>query len=596
MRLAARVFPPLVLAAAIFALYRGVVNYPFQFDDLAGIVDNQAILDLWNLSEIWWHNPSRFIMFLSFALNYHLGGLNTYSYHILSIAFHAAATLVYYYFLRLLFRANDRLEGKNVDPLLTGACVLTAALIFAIHPLNTQAVTYIWQRGTSIATLFYIASLAAYLKSASDELGGLSPARWKGWLIFSVLLAFLSMISKQFSVTIPVAVALMEFIVISGSLKEMRKRLARVLVFAPMLLLVPLLTMLLGKGEVADLGERAANLLPAHQYLMTEFNVIVFVYLKLLFYPVNQNLDYDFPPALSMADCAVAFMVLAALFAAGVLLRRRNRIASFGIIFAFLAASVESSFFVLEDLVFEHRMYLPMTALLAALVSLERQALGKIGSPRGAFVIATLISIAISIPLYAIAAKRNLVWRDSLSLWEDVVAKSPNKIRGLNNLASILIWKKQEDRALELLYRGRKIDPGYYLTYYNLGRIHEARKDFPLAVQNYLESIKLNPQSYETAYRLGSLFLNLTDYDRAIKYYIMAVNSKPRDNVARMDLGVALGASGRYDQAIKVFEGLVRMDPANGQAHYNLAMAYRYKGDSNKAEKHLKNAENLGYR
>ncbi|MDH5638837.1 MAG: tetratricopeptide repeat protein, partial [Nitrospinota bacterium] len=546
MRLAARIIPPIMLSAAIFALYRGVLSYPFQFDDLVGIMDNKAITDLWDISTIWWYNPSRFIMFLSFALNYHLGGLNTYGYHILNIAFHVAATLVYYYFLRLLFTVSDRLDGKSQDLLLTGICVFTAALIFAIHPLNTQAVTYIWQRGTSIATLFYIASLAAYLKSASDELSGLAPARWKGWLILSVLLAFFSMISKQFSVTIPVAVALMEFVVISGSLVAMKKRLARVVVFAPMLLVVPLFTMLLSKGEVGDLGQRAANLLPAHQYLMTQFNVIAFVYFKLLFYPANQNLDYDFPTALSFGDSAMAFMVLAALLAAGVLLRQRNRIASFGIILAFVAASVESSFFVLEDLVFEHRMYLPMTALLAALASMERQALGKVFSSRGGIAVASLLAITISIPLYVTAANRNLVWRTPLSLWEDVVAKSPNKVRGLNNLAVVLLGNDQDDRALEVLVRSKKIDPGYYLTYYNLGMICERRKDFPMAVQNYLKAIKLNPGNYETAYRLGSLFFTLNEYDRAIKYYILAVNSEPRDIAARMDLGVALGNSGRY--------------------------------------------------
>ena len=600
MDLVKRGLPSFILAAVVFTLYRGVVHYPFQFDSLVGIEQNPYIRDMWDIGQIWWHNPSRFIVYFSFAFNHHLGGYDTFGYHILNIIVHAVTTVVYYYFLRLLFRTADRGDNITVDTPLTTACLFTAALVFAVHPLQTQAVTYIWQRGTSIGALFYIGSLAAYLKSALDEQDGRPAPRWKGWLVASVGLAFLSMISKQFSVTIPVAVGLLEFLVISGSVEGLKKRLPRMAPFVPMLLIVPIFTTLVGKGEVGDLGERAANLLPTHQYLMTELNVIVFVYFKLLFYPVNQNLDYDFPPAVSLGDCAVAFMILAALFAAGVLLHRKNRIASFSIIFAFLAASVESSFFVLEDPVFEHRMYLPLTGLLAAMVALERQALANIiASSRARIIIAMALMIAVSVPLYAVAKERNLVWSDPVLLWADVVAKSPNKARGYNNLASSLLQKngmENVDKAIELLKTGMKVDPNYHLTYYNLAVGYETRKEYAAAAENYIEAIRRAPNPFAASYRLGGLFFSLGNYDKAIKYFIMAANANPKDVETRMDLAVALGRSGKIDQAIIVFGDVLKIDPSSGQAHFNLANAYQHKGDQARAHEHLKKAEALGYK
>jgi Flp pilus assembly protein TadD len=347
------------------------------------------------------------------------------------------------------------------------------------------------------------------------------------------------------------------------------------------------------KGEIGDLGVRSDNLLPLYQYLITEFNVIVFVYLKLFFHPINQNLDYDFPVSRSFLDSAPAFFILTSLLAAGVALHRRNRVASIGIILFFLTASVESSFFVLEDLVFEHRIYLPMAGLLAAMASVMRLGLEKAPANAGRAV-AVLIILAVCVPLSIATGRRNLAWSSARGLMADVVAKSPRKVRGYNNLAAVIQSEGDADLALATLYKAKDINPRDPFTLMNIGRGLEKKGDIE-ALKYYLRAVSINPQLPGAAFELGDLLFRLKKFDGAAKYFTLAHNLKPWDIPTRMNLGVALYHGGRLKDAVRVFTSVLKMKPDQAEAHFNLSQAYLGLGETAKAEEHLSKATALGY-
>ena len=307
----------LTLSAVVVALYAQSVDYPFQFDDRGSVRDDERIRDIRDIAGIWRINPPRFLVFLSFAANYTIGGQDVLGYHIFNILLHAATSAAVWYFLSLLLEFTARLEGRSVDLGLERMCAFAAALIFAVHPLQTEVVTYIWQRSSSMAALFYILTLAFYLRSCMERMDGRSARVWKKWMALSAASMILAMFSKQFAVTIPVAVALLDFILISRSWSMFRERAASWAVFAPGLLIIPLVTFFSDTREINDLIQREGNLLSWHQYFITQFNVIVFVYIKLLFYPAGQNLAHDFPPSGAFMDSAPGFIILSALLAAG---------------------------------------------------------------------------------------------------------------------------------------------------------------------------------------------------------------------------------------------------------------------------------------
>jgi len=590
---AGRVIPPLVLVGVVFLLYQGTLYYPFQFDDYLGIVGNRAIMNLWDLPGIWWHNPSRFFHYLSLAFNYHLGELDTFGYHLFNIILHGLAAAVYYYFVGLLFDASARMTGSKPEPCLAMACQFTAALIFAVHPLQTQAVTFIWQRSASMATMLYIGSMALYLKSARMEQEGQPEGVWKKWLALAWVAALCSMMTKQFTVTLPVAMVLLDYLLVSGSLARLKSRAARLGPFIPLILIIPVFTMFVGKGEVGDLGMRAANLLTPYRYLITEFNVITH-YLGLAVYPVNQNLDYDFPIPSGFGDSALSFIFLCVIGATGVLLRGKSPAASFGILFFFLAISVESSFYPLEDPVFEHRMYLPLTGLLAALASLELKLLSSVRAPIS-LAAALALAVILAAPLSAATVRRNVVWSDPILLWEDVVAKSPRKARGYNNLAISYFKMGQIEKGTALLLKAREVDPKFAATYLNLGKLYDTQGNLHEAISNYTEALTRDPNMTEIPYRLGSVFLRMKRYETAARYFQAAIKIKPSNLSARMEFGVALGLAGKLDTAVAVFADIIKMDPANGQAHYNLAMAHFQRGEKAKAAQLFAKAKQLGY-
>ncbi|NIQ78870.1 MAG: tetratricopeptide repeat protein, partial [Anaerolineae bacterium] len=378
----------------------------------------------------------RYIGYLTFALNYRLHGLNVAGYHLVNLFIHISTALLLYLIVTLTFQ-TPLLRASPVRDYAPHIAVFTA-LLFACHPLQTQAVTYIWQRVTSLAAMLYLLSLTAYVRwrlSASLRTAG---AKALPWYVLALLSAVLAMKTKETAFMLPLTLAMYEFLFFQG------KTLPRIGYLLPLLLtmlIVPLTLFSIDRpageliDDVSDVTRGHSNL-SRYEYLMTSLRVIV-TYIRLLFLPVNQNLDHDYPTYRSLLDMPVTVSAVFLLCIAGLgvllLLRSRNgaphlRIISFGIFWFFLNLALESSVIPLNNVIFEHRLYLPSMGVFLAVTVLVFHAVQKLkerwkGAGRAAVLILAGVVLALTGATYA----RNGKWGDEVTLWQDVVSKSPVK-------------------------------------------------------------------------------------------------------------------------------------------------------------------------
>ena len=453
-------------------------------------------------------SPSRIVGHLTFALNYAIGGLDVTGYHIFNLAVHIINAVLVYILVFITFQTpyfsreksnvkHGRSENvsRSVDD--SHFTALFAALLFVSHPVQTQAVTYIVQRFASLATMFYLFSLVLYiygrLRTQRDD-----NRMWVLIVVYvsSLLSALLAMKTKEIAFTLPFIIILYEFIFFSASLKK------RLLVMLPVLLMLIIIPLTL-VGTNKPLGELLSDIaqvtriqtgISRTDYFLTELTVIA-TYIRLIILPVGQNLDYDYPIYHSFFTPQVflSFLLLSGLFGTAVYLLYKTRFGSqgshsshllegsgtvpasydsqadtslftfrlspfafyhsrlivFGILWFFIALSVESSFIPIVDVIFEHRVYLPSVGAFIAIagcINILVYRFKSIGQKKAVMLCALVIAV-----LSAATFMRNNIWRSEVSLWEDVVKKSPNKVRALHLLASTYLDHGRIDEARPLL-------------------------------------------------------------------------------------------------------------------------------------------------
>jgi tetratricopeptide (TPR) repeat protein len=338
-------------------------------------------------------------------------------------------------------------------------------------------------------------------------------------------------------------------------------------------------------GELREAAQET-EVIPRGVYLITQFRVIV-TYLRLLILPVGQNLDYDYPRYSSLFEPGVllSFLLLLSVFAFAVYLFIRWRktdnvyalLASFGILWFFITLSVESSIIPIRDVMFEHRMYLA-----GVFYFLEYR---KVKNP---VVIVFLLLLVAAVPLGAAAYNRNSVWKDEITLWEDIVRKSPEKARVHNNLGTAYSKKGLIDKALQEFKNALRLDPDFARAHYNLGTAHAKQGRTEEAIGEFMVAVRLHPYLKEAHYNLGVAYAKKDMMDEAIVEYKLALGIKPDYIEALNNLGAAYYNQGRMDEAIGLYKKVTTLSPRTKQAHYNLGLAYIKKGLKNEAIREFK--------
>jgi len=605
----------IVIAVLGLLIYSNALHVPFHFDDGPNIAENHLIRDASNIPSILAGTKgpyaSRPLMHLTFALNYYFGGLDTTGYHVVNIALHILNGILLYLLVVMTGRHMEYDEER------VRAVALCSAVLFIAHPLQTEAVTYIISRSMLLATTFCLTSVILFLRAVTTD-------KHKSRYIAALFLASMcGMGSRESFAMLPFLLLAYDLFFVSNF--DLRKVKGHIVAYVPVLLSLGYLAHLVMNNSYDTLREFPTQNIPHSNYALTEFGVH-WTYLRLLALPLNQNLDYDYPISTTLLDLRTALSLVgyAAVWISALIYARKKPIAAFAVIWFFIAL-FPISFGVtllkglkLNDVISEHRLYLPGIALFPAIAA----GLFYLRDPLSAFKPARFVIPAAMILLvlsYGSASyARNTVWQSGISMWEDVVAKSPMKARGhcnlglyytdvkffskaleqyeialrlvpddymyINNIGAA--YKKMDlvDDALELYRRALKINPKFAPAYNNIGDALETKGSSEDAIMYYLDAIKFDPKLEIAHYNLGSAYINEGRVDEGIAELRTALILDPNDAYAHNLLGIALGSRGLFGEAVEHFEKAVALDPDLKDAKTNLDAARKLKNlkDSNR--------------
>lgn len=582
----------LIVVAATIA-YHNCFHAPFVFDDLPAITDNTSIRQLSRVRDVLLPEQAggvttsgRPLVNLSLALNYALGGHAVWGYHATNLAIHLGGALCLLGLVhRTLLRPKLRARfGAAALPLAT-----TTALLWALHPLQTESVTYIVQRAESLVGFFYLVTLYAFARAVDsrppagngaeistaaaaqriDEQNARASApAGRRWLAASVVACGLGMATKEVMVSAPFVVLLYDRTFVSGTFAEAwrRHRGAYLGLAATWLVLLALVLHTGARGGTAGFGTE----LSSWSYALTQCQALA-RYVALTLWPFPLVFDYGHVTTRALAEVLPQALALLATLAGTVVALRRAPVVGFlgASFFALLAPS--SSFVpIATQTIAEHRMYLPVAALAAGAVSLSYLALG-----RRAFAVWAGVLVALGLA----TAARNGDYRTELTLWSDTARKFPANARAHNNLGQAQFRAGRIAASISSYERAAQLEPHYAEPRYNLGVSYAALGDLPRAMGEYEHALRIEPRHAEALNNLGNALLKSGRADEALRRYHAAVEQRPSFAEAHYNLGNALLEANRPAEARPHFERALQLQPGYPEALYGLGNVFAGTGD-----------------
>ncbi|MFC1516736.1 tetratricopeptide repeat protein [Thermodesulfobacteriota bacterium] len=572
----------LLLIALGFGIYSNTLNAPFYFDDRTDITENLNIriteLRFNVLHNAAFNSPAsaRPIANISFALNYYFHGYDRLGYHLVNITIHVLSG----FFLFLFIKATIELPLLREQYRHSATIAFAASLIWLVHPLHTQSVTYIVQRMNSMAAMFYILSLLLYVK------GRLNAGRraWP-WFVGGGLAWLISLGCKQISATLPLFVFLYEWYFLQNLDRDWVKHQAKY-IFGILILFCLVVLMYLWPDpiktltNITDFANREFSLA---QRIFTQARVVIY-YISLLFFPhpSRLNLDHDFPISYSFINpgtTLLSLFIIMSIGAVAIYFARKDLLISFCTLWFLGNLAIESSIIPLA-IIFEHRTYLPYMFVSLSTVALMYRYIKPKWLSISVF---GVLLVTCSLWTY----ERNNVWLDSVILWADCVKKSPKKARPHNNLGFELYKQGRTEEAIEHYLQALRIKPDYGKAHNNLGLAFYEQGRTEEAIEHYLKVLQIRPDSAEAINNLGVALKKQGRKEEAIKRYLEALQIEPDYEKAHNNLGLAFYEQGRTEEAIDHFLQALRIKPDYQQAHNNLGLAFYKHGRTEEAINHF---------
>jgi tetratricopeptide (TPR) repeat protein len=549
---AARVVAPAVLIVAAGVVYANSFSAPLVFDGEIALLNNSEIRQLWPQTfKEWLGRPVGFLTFrLNYTLNEHFAreGFDVWGYHGVNLAIHVAAGLALFGIVR------RTLSRGQVAQRYAGAAwflALAIALLWSVHPLNTQSVTYIYQRLEALMGLFYLLTLYAFIRAVDSR-----RAIW--WYAASVLCGMMAVATKEVAVTLPLAVLWYDRAFVASSWREILRR--RWPYYAGLIGTWVLLALLMAL-RIEDYpagGVFKVDGVSPWGYARSQPGVLLH-YLKLVFWPRGLCLDYNWPVAETAKQIVPQMLAILSLLAATLWCMVRRPKLGFVAGSFFLILGPTSSIAPLRDLAFEHRMYLPLCSIVVLLVlaayEIRQVPLAKLGglaargvSPKLAPALALLVAAG---ALGYLTWLRNEDYRTAFVIWNDTVAKRPDNPR----------------------------------AYHNRGYAYEKLGRDDLAMADYDEALKLKDDYVETRVNRGILFRRLGRYEDALRDHAKTIELKPRDADAYYTRAYTHGLFNRHKPAIDDYTAGIALDhPANSmKAYYNRGNSHHALGQDKEA-------------
>jgi len=567
-----------------FLLYGIVLKGDFIFDDYA-VIDNVRQFNF-GLKNIFFQLRS--LAYLSFNLNLALFGNKPVFYHLFNILIHIVNSFLVYLLLHLTLKVSFFKQVKEKRQI----CFL-GSLIFLIHPLQTQAVSYIAQRMESLAVLFYLSSLYFYIRAMVEK---------KNWFYpTAILLALFASMTKETSLTLPLAVVLYDFLFISKSLIKLIKKpfwlLLFLVVFGRYFLAAILPEVIAHKAEDVSVSQIISQEMAVtyetenitrENYMLTQIQVVP-KYIQLVFLPIGQRLDYDIRLVTSFKEglTPLYFSCLALIFSLALLFLKRFRLAAFGTIFFFLALMPSSSIIPIDDLIFEHRVYLPLLGFVFVFLevvirfaSIKREKLLKAGK---IFLLIWFIILCI------LTLKRNFLWSDKFKFWQDNYLKEPEKARVIKNYGVQLVKVGRLTEGLELINQAVAKEPDHPEYHLALAMIYQNHKEYDRAEVEYRLVLRNAIRGHEKVsnfYSLGVVQFKQEKTDEAIESFNQVLKINSQHYPSLIGLCTIYQAREEYQEAIKYCEQALDINRELKAVHQRLVNLYIQIGNIPKSDYH----------
>jgi tetratricopeptide (TPR) repeat protein len=617
---------------AILAAYSNSLSGPFIFDDRNSIYDNPTIRHLWAIGSVL--SPpgggiavqNRPVVNLSLAINYALGGEQVLGYHLFNLAVHIIAALTLLGAVRRTLRLPAFADRFGSSATWYGTAV---ALLWGLHPLATEAVTYTIQRTESMFSMFYLLTLYCAIR-------GYGAARAQGWFAAAIGSCLLGMGCKEPMVSAPLLVLLYDRLFVTRSWKEVFQRHWGLYLGLAATWILPGLPMTLGSGSRGATAGFGAGM-TWWEYARTQFWAIC-RYLRLAFWPTGLVVDYGTWIARASGEIVPGAIVVTLLVMATLAAYVRRPWAGYlGTWFFAILAPSSSVLPVVTETVAEKRMYLPLAAVTALVVfaggAAGKRLVDRLAWPeplrrRRAGALAVGVVACAAVALGVLTVLRNRDYRSELAIWEDAIRKRPANPRAYINRANAYrdlgAWDKEiadrdtviefrpndadayNDRALAYSHAGAcdravqdftkaiALKPDFAAAYTNRAEALNALGQYAQAIRDCDKAIELKPGFAQPYVNRGNAYGAMGDRVRALADYSRAIELQPDLSSAYNNRGAMYLLAGAYDRAVRDFTKAIELKPDYVNAYRNRASAYYNLKDYEKAWADVKALETLG--
>ena len=549
-----RLFPLLVAGLAILA-YQNSFQGVLMFDDSRGVLAG-AGLD--RFPDCMLHS-TRPVMGFSIYLHYLTGFTTPADFHAVNLAIHVCAALALYGICRRTLQLPLS-AGRVRSP---GLFAFAVASLWAVHPLQTESVTYVVQRSESLMGFFYLATLSCCVRAMRSR-------RASRWHTTAVVCCALGMATKPVMVTAPFLVFLHDRFFIGGSFREALRRRWRIYVALCATLVLPLIFLSMPNESSATIGSNVMGI-TALGYLFTQFGVLM-RYLRLSLWPTGLCLDYGWPMARGVREILVPGAILSVLGLATLWATVRRRPMGYAGLWYFMTLAPTSSIMPVVDYAFEHRMYLPLAGIVVVAVSVARGALNRFlpgdGAARRRRILVGGCLLAAALVVLVLGTRcRNTDYHTREGMARDVVGKRPGNMRWRGLLVNALLaegrFADAERAAREMVVevdRLRRRPDGRFVT------ANDPERLYPVAHNH-----------------LGRALLCLGRNEAALRHFETAIRARPGYPVGHSNLALALLLEGRLQDAETACKNAIRVDARHARPHQLLAAVYARQGRDGEA-------------
>jgi tetratricopeptide (TPR) repeat protein len=537
-----------LIIALNLLVYANTLKVPFQFDDVRYIEKNKDILYPLDINGFATSYFLRGIVRWSYAVNYLIGKLNTIGYHIVNLLVHIIISVLFFVILRNLYP-----NSKWNLPLL-------AALLFSLHPIQIESVTYLMSRAGLLATFFYLLAFYFFINSTQNF-----PVHTTKTVFFSIatlICFFLGLGSKLTIATLPIMLIIYLFVIninkisIFSVARQYKWLLVGVLAAFTLFSIRKAFT----KHGLLGVSGMTIEQYGRWGYFMTEVKAFYSYYLKLLLLPINFNInpDFPFPPSLWQTICLLMLTLLGFFYL--VKYSKKLPLLIFSVLWVAVTLSPTSSIVPLNDLVAEHRIYLPSLGFFIAisLAIVEPKQLSKM------LKIVSVLTILIVFSILTV--QRNSVWNSAVLLWEDAVKKSPHHVRSHLNLGRSYYYERMLEKAVTAYEKANNINAFYFVSHFNLGTIYYEWENLDKAAKEFSIALQLNKNLPEVYINLGNIYMDKKEHDTAIDMFKAAIHLQQDCSVCFRNIAIIYYYHIKdYKKAMFYFKQTLRLDPEQNQ-------------------------------